>query len=159
MEILSDTTFRGATTFQKTVNVVGNLSVGSLCLSSSYITRLCSSDPNGYYHYYLPNKHGSIALDSTSVSIGSFTNKTIPSGCKKFTMTYHDLVSFGNLSFDGSKPHTIQIRKTSTGETMDMLVNITGKGVDSSEFTFERSSTNEIPENYFRTTVVGYLWT
>lgn len=157
MEILSDTTFRGATTFQKTVSVVGNLSAGSLCLSSDYIRAFCSST-NSTNNYWLRGG-GTVAIVGCSSTVASsFTNKTIPSGCKKFTMGYNDLVSFGDFNFDSAKPHIIQIRKTSTGETMDMLVNITGsRSTVGSEFTFERGSTDEIPQNYFRTTVVGYL--
>lgn len=72
-------------------------------------------------------------------------------------MSQSDLVPFGNFNFDSSKPHIIQIRKTSTGEIMDMLVNITGsRSTVSSEFTFERASIDEIPANYFKTTIIGY---
>lgn len=112
---------------------------------------------HGSYTNTFPQKSGTLATTddvyNNRIIIGNFKNPTIPSGCKKFAINQQTMTSvIGQLDPDKNKPYIVQVRKVSTNELMDMTVNI---GTNRTEFIFERGSTDEIPANYFLTTVFG----
>lgn len=160
MEILSDTTFRGKASFSNGVEVSGTsgftiantvqTTIGCLKLNlPSRRMMVCGS------HFYFPTSGGTLAILEylTNIRAGSFQNPVIPSGCKKFAINQETMTSkIGDLNPETSKPFIIQVRKVSTNELMDMTVNF---GTKQTEFIFERGSTDEIPANYFLTTVFG----
>lgn len=165
MEILSDTTFRGKASFTSGFDVTGTSTVtfantvkttiGCLYLNNYQI--LVKAYGVGDKVYEFPWNGGMIVTDNSIHSyanyskIGSFENPTIPSGCKKFAInqdTAKNLIRRMDLDF--VYPYITQIRKVSNNELMD--ITISGPGTAISEFVFERASTDEIPESYFKTT-------
>ena len=163
MEILSDTTFRGKATFTKGFDVTGTspvtfantiqTTIGCLYLNNLRIKVAAASGPKiysfdgGYSGTILTNSN--IRQYGQYVNTGIFENQTIPSGCKKFVIDQATAKNNTNMNLDPSMPYIIQIRKVSTNELMDLT--ISGFG-EQSEFIFERASTDEIPESYFKTT-------
>lgn len=71
---------------------------------------------------------------------------------KVVSMSIRKILSDSVFQCDAT--HVIQVRKVENDETFDINVKIAALG-GSSEYLFERSSTDEIPAGYFKTTVIG----
>ena len=182
MEILSDSLFRGNVVVGKaygntgitTYNgdrkiVIGSCSTNSqteilrtdgILRAGSFVTGTHSIDGNRIID---DSKLGPVYYTEILRS-GMFTNPKIPQGCTKFVITTNSYSCSSSTLYAHSKrgttgiwqdaPHVIQVRKVENDETFDINVKIAALG-GSSEYLFERSSTDEIPAGYFKTTVIG----
>ena len=162
MEILSDTTFRGKASFTSGFDVTGTspvtfantvkTTIGCLYLTNSKIL-VKNSDGNNRLFFF--DKNGGYVVTGHNihsyVKNGSFENPTIPSGCKKFAINQDTAKNIiGGMNASSDRPYITQIRKVSNNELLD--ITISSINFHNSEFVFERSSTDEIPESYFKTT-------
>lgn len=172
MEILSDTTFRGKASFASGFDVTGTSDtkfadtvktiIGCLYLNTDKISTPYGTLKIGHYCIdgttiatYKDLDSYFEAFENNQLYSGCFENPTIPSGCKIFSINGNTAKNrVGRMFVCSSEPYITQIRKVSNNELMDITISGFGVTGAPSEFVFTRSSTDEIPESYFKVSFI-----